>query len=76
MQIDIQWSTLIVCAALGGLTGVGLWRYAYHLGVKHGRSTLVPFPLIDELIEHRIACLGQDPTKAQVEVETSLSISE
>ena len=76
MQIDIQWYTLIVCAALCGLTGVGVWKYAYRLGVKHGRSRLVPYPLIDELIEHRIACLGQDPTKAQVEVETSLGLEE
>jgi hypothetical protein len=76
MQIATQWYTLIVCAVLCGLTGVSVWRYAYRLGVKHGRSMLVPFPLIDELIEHRIACLGQDPTKAQVAVETSLGLEE
>ena len=72
----MQWYSLIVYAALCSLMAVGVWRYAYRLGVKHGRSTLVPFPLIDELIEHRVACLGQDPTTAQVEVETSLGIEE
>jgi hypothetical protein len=70
------WYTLIICVALCGLTNVVVWQYAYSLGVKHGRSSLVPFPLIDELIEHRISCLGQDPTKAQVEVETSLGLEE
>ena len=72
----MDWYTLTVCAALCGFTGIVVWQYAYSLGVKHGRSSLVPFPLVDELIEHRIACLGQDPTKAQVEVETSLGLED
>jgi len=72
----MQWDSLIICVTLCGLTGIGVWRYAYRLGVKHGRAMLVPFPLIDELIEHRIACLGQDPSTAQVEVETSLGLEE
>ena len=72
----MQWYTVIVSAALCGLTVAGVWRYAYRLGIKHGRAMLVPFPLIDELIEHRVACLGQDPTTAQVEVETSLGLEE
>ena len=72
----MDWYTLIVCVALFGLMGIGVWRYAYRLGVKYGRSTLVPFPLVDELIEHRTACLGQDPTRAQVEVEASLGLEE
>ena len=70
------WLTLIVCLLLCSLTGVVVWRYAYRLGVKHGRSALVPFPLVDELLDHRIGCLGQDPTAARVEVETSLGLEE
>jgi hypothetical protein len=74
--MDMDWYTLTVCAGLCALTGIVVWHYAYNLGLKHGRFGLVPLPLIDELIEHRIACLGQDPTRAQVEVETSLGLEE
>jgi hypothetical protein len=76
MQLDIQWYTLVSGVVLCGLIGAGVWKHAYRLGVKHGRSMLVPYPLIDELIEHRISCLGQDPTTAQVEVEMSLGLEE
>jgi hypothetical protein len=76
MQIAVQWYSLIVCVALCGLIGIALWSYAYHLGFKHGRSAQVPFPLIDELLDHRIACLGQDPAVARVDVEESLGIEE
>jgi len=72
----MAWYILTVCGALCSLTGIVVWQYAYSLGVKHGRASLVPFPLVDELIEHRIACLGHDPTKAQIEVETSLGLEE
>jgi len=76
MQIDIQWHILMSSIVLCGVIGAGAWKYAYRLGVKHGRSMLVPFPLIDELIEHRINCLGQDPSTAQIEVENSLGLEE
>jgi hypothetical protein len=72
----MQWYTLIICVVLCGLTGLVVWKYAYWLGFKHGRSTAVPFPLVDELLDHRIGCLGQDPSEARVEVETSLGIEE
>jgi hypothetical protein len=65
-----------IYAALWGLTDIGVWQYAYRLGFKHGRSTQVPFPLIDELLDHRIGCLGQNASEAQAEVETSLGIGE
>ncbi|HKA55761.1 MAG TPA: hypothetical protein VKJ47_19085 [Candidatus Binatia bacterium] len=76
MHIDIQWPTVLSGVILCGLIGAGLWKHAYRLGVKHGRAMLLPFPLIDELIEHRINCLGQDPTKAQIEVENSFGLAE
>jgi hypothetical protein len=76
MQIDVQWSSLILGAVGCGLAGIGIWGYAYRLGFKHGRSAQVPFPLIDELLDHRISCLGQDPARARVAVETSLSAEE
>lgn len=64
---------MLVFFGLGcGLIGAAICAYAYRLGVKHGRSTAVPFPLYDEVLDHRIACLGQDPVKARVEVESTL----
>lgn len=72
----MQWHTLIVYVALSLLTGMGIWAYAYHLGFKRGQSTLVPFQLVDELLDHRIACLSQDPATARVEVGTLLGIEE
>ena len=76
MQIDIQWPTVLSGVVLCGVIGAALWKHAYRLGVKHGRAMPIPFPLIDELIEHRINCLGQDPTKAQIEVENSFGLAE
>jgi len=64
--------TLIVFGILCLLFGVGACVYMYRLGVKHGKATVVPFPLYEELLDHRIDCLGQDPTKARVEVESTL----
>jgi len=72
----MPWYTLILCLVSCSLTAAVVWQYAYRLGLQHGRSMLVPFPLIDELIEHRVSCLGHDPTTAQVEVETSLGLEE
>jgi hypothetical protein len=71
----MHWEFFIY-AALWSLTGIGVWQYAYRLGFKHGRSSMIPFPLLDELLDHRIGCLGQDASEAQAEVETSLGIGE
>lgn len=72
----MSWDTVIFCLVLCGLTAAVVWQYAYRLGLKHGRSMLVPLPLVDELIEHRVSCLGRDPTTAQIEVETSLGLED
>jgi hypothetical protein len=72
----MQWHTLIVLLVPCGLAGMGIWGYAYRLGFKHGQSTSVPFRLIDELLDHKIYCLGQDPAIARVELETGLGIAE
>lgn len=66
--------TLIVFISIGLLIATGIWTYAYRLGLRHGRSTSVPFRLIDELLDHKIHCRGQDPSMARVELETSLGI--
>lgn len=66
--------TLIISISVGLLIAAGVWAYAYRLGLRHGRSTSVPFRLIDELLDHKIHCCGQDPATARVELETSLDI--
>lgn len=65
--------TLIFFGFVCLLVGLGVCAYIYRLGVRHGRTTMAPFPLYDELLNHRIACLGQDPHRARIEVETTLS---
>ena len=64
---------LVFFGLVCGLIGAAICAYVYRLGVKHGRSAVVPFPLYDEVLDHRIDCLGQDPVKARVEVESTLS---
>ncbi len=66
--------TLIVPLSVGLLVGIGIWGYAYRLGLRHGRATSVPFRLIDELLDHKIYCRAQDPSAARLELETSLAI--
>lgn len=66
--------TLIVLIATALLIAAGVWGYGYRLGLRHGRSTSVPFRLIDELLDHKIRCCGQDPSMARVELETILGI--
>ena len=63
---------LILFGTLGCFFGAWICIYVYRLGVKHGKATVVPFPLYDELLNHRINCLGQDPITARVEVERTL----
>jgi hypothetical protein len=70
----MQWHMLFIVLALCSLVGMGIWGYAYRLGLRHGRSTNVPFRLIDELLDHKIHCLGEEPAVARVELETSLGI--
>ena len=71
----MQWHVLIGITLLCGVVGVVIWSYAYRLGLKHGQATKVPFRVIDELLDHKIHCLGQDPAFARVEVETSLHVA-
>jgi hypothetical protein len=71
----MQWYLLIGIMLLCGVVGIGIWSYAYRLGVKHGQATSVPFRVIDELLDHKIHCLGQDPAFARVELETTLNIA-
>ena len=68
--------TLLIRMSLSSLTGVAVWRYAYQLGVRHGRTDRVPFPVVDELIDHRIFCLKQDPSVARMEVESTLGFEQ
>ena len=70
----MQWHVLIGSMLLCGVVGIGIWSCAYRLGLKHGQATKVPFRVIDELLDHKIHCLGQDPASARVELETSLHI--
>ena len=70
----MQWHVLIGSMLLCGVVGIGIWSCAYRLGLKHGQTTKVPFRVIDELLDHKIHCLGQDPAFARVELETSLHI--
>jgi hypothetical protein len=72
----MQWYTLAVCAALSLLIGMGIGTYAYRLGLKRGRSLSVSFRLVDELLDHRIGCCGQDPAMARIAVGTLLGIAE
>ncbi len=72
----MQWYTLAVCAALFLLTGMGMWTYAYRLGLKRGRSLSGSFRLVNELLDHRIGCCGQDPATARLAVGTLLGIAE
>jgi hypothetical protein len=64
----------ILIGVLGVLLGVGIWRCAYRFGVRHGRAMSVPFRLIDELLDLKIYCRGQDPSAAQSELERFLGI--
>jgi hypothetical protein len=70
----MQWHLLIGITLLCGIGGIGLWSYAYRLGLKQGQATSVPFRVIDELLDHKIHCLGQDPALARVELETCLNL--
>jgi len=70
----MQWHLFIGIILLCGVAGVGIWSYAYRLGLKHGQATRVPFRVIDELLDHKIHCLGQDPSLARVELETYLHV--
>lgn len=72
----MQWYILAVGAALALLTGIGIWAYAYRLGLKRGRSLALPFQLVDELLDHRIGCCGQEPATARIAVGTLLGITE
>jgi len=55
---------------------MGIWSCAYRIGLKRGRTGAVPFRLIDELLDHRISCLGQEAALARVEINTLLGIDE
>ncbi len=70
----MQWHVLIGSLFLCGVVGLGIWSYAYRLGLKHGQATKVPFRVIDELLDHKIHCLGQNPAFARVELETTLHL--
>ena len=59
----------LVCALLGAAISAGVYR----LRGRHGRLHVAPFPLYDELLDHRIDCLGQDPLQARIEVESTLA---
>ena len=70
----MQWHLLIGITLLCGVMGVAIWSYAYRVGLRHGQATSVPFRVIDELLDHKIHCLGHDPALARIELETSLNI--
>ena len=70
----MSWSLVSVGAICASGVGFLLWRFAYQLGFQRGQTSAVPFTLVDELLDHRIACLGQDPSEARVEVETELGV--
>ena len=72
----MPWYTLAAGAALALLIGTSIWIYAYRLGLKRGRSLAVQFRLVDELLDHRIGCCGQDPATARIAVGTLLGIAE
>ena len=64
----------VVIISMSVLIGIGIWGYAYRLGLRHGRATSVPFRLIDELLDHKIHCCGQEPSTARLELETVLGL--
>jgi hypothetical protein len=66
--------TQIVLLGVGVFIGVGIWAYAYRLGLRHGQAMNVPFRLIDELLDHKIHCCGQEPSTARLELETLLGL--
>lgn len=70
----MEWHVLIGNTILCGVVGLGIWSYAYRLGLKQGQATAIPFRVIDELLDHKIHCLGHNPELARVEVETSLHV--
>jgi hypothetical protein len=72
----MPWYTLALVVASSLLIGMGIWSCAYRFGLKRGRSAAVPFRLVDELLDHRITCLGQDPALARLEIGTLLGIEE
>lgn len=72
----MPWYTLALGVAFSLLIGMGIWSCAYRVGLKRGRSAAIPFRLVDELLDHRIACLGQDPALARLEIGTLLGIEE
>jgi len=72
----MPWYTLALSVALFLLIGMGIWSCAYRHGLKRGRLTAVPFRLVDELLDHRISCLGQEPARARLEIGTLLGIEE
>ncbi|MBI3246681.1 MAG: hypothetical protein HYZ50_09260 [Deltaproteobacteria bacterium] len=65
--------TLIFSGLVGALVGAAICAGVYRLGVRHGRAHTAPFPLYEELLDHRIDCLGQDPLQARIEVENTLA---
>jgi hypothetical protein len=72
----MQWYALVAGVALSLLIGMGIGTYAYRLGLKRGRSLSESFRLVDELLDHRIGCCGQDPATARIAVGTLLGITE
>ena len=68
--------SLIILLSVSVLIGIGVWGYAYRLGLRHGRAMSVPFRLIDELLDHKIHCCEQDPATARVELESALGIED
>ena len=72
----MPWETLAIGVVLFLLGGMGIWSCAYRRGLRKGRTVAVPFRLIDELLDHRISCLGQDPALARVELGNLLGIDE
>lgn len=72
----MPWDALAIGVALSLLSGIGIWSCAYRVGLRRGRAVAVPFRLVDEMLDHRISCLGQDPALARVEIGNLLGIDE
>ena len=72
----MPWDALAIGVALSLLSGMGIWSCAYRCGLRRGRSVAVPFRLVDELLDHRISCRGQDPALARIEIGNLLGIDE
>ncbi|MBM4257215.1 MAG: hypothetical protein FJ147_15110 [Deltaproteobacteria bacterium] len=72
----MPWESLAIGVALSLLSGMGIWSCAYRLGLRKGRTVAIPFQLIDELLDHRISCLGQGPALARLEIGNLLGIEE